>query len=64
MSRSSLRTLLRLMKNIDLTEHGPPQHAWDQVAPEAAAHVEKTKHKAVNGCELSQKMVQGCSCSD
>ena len=20
---------------IDLTEHGPPQHAWDQVAPSA-----------------------------
>ena len=47
----------------DLTEHGPPQHAWDQVAPGGAAH-ERTKHQAENGCELSQKMVQGCSCNE
>ena len=37
----------------DLTEHGPPQHAWDQVAPGAAEQQAQTQAEGVE--EMSRK---------
>ncbi len=39
----------------DLTEHGPPQHAWDQVAPGAS---EQQAHDQAEGVEEMQRIEQ------
>ena len=47
----------------DLTEHGPPQQAWDQVAPGAAEQQEQSE---AEGSEEMRTIEQedGCQCSN